>query len=354
MNRIQKYSQKILQGQYLDIMEAQDAFTIILNGGATVAQISSFLSMLALRKESLEELLGALNTLWLSCDRKIDTNKIIVDCCGTGGDNKNSLNISTAVAFVVAGTGLAVAKHGNRAMSSQSGSADVVRLCGVNLNLSNESTEKILLEANISFLLAPNFYPKMKNIADIRRDMGIRTLFNLIGPLLNPVNISYQIIGVPNVEIGHNLARVIAAQGKLMKAWIVSSADGYDELSIFDKNFVIEVEGSTIKEFEISYSDLLNGNDVSDYKVFDIEGGSPKYNKKQLEELLKGKKGAYQDMVCFNAAAILYIANQASSLSEGFHMAQNSIDSGAAMSKLRKLIELSSVYGFSIDTKNIH
>ena len=256
----------------------------------------------------------------------------MLDIVGTGGDGAGTFNISTASSFVVAGCGVKVAKHGNRAASSKCGSADVLEALGVNINLAPKQAGKILEKVGMVFLFAPLYHPAMKNIAPVRRELGIRTVFNFLGPFLNPANTKIQLLGVPNIEIAEKLAKV-ASKLKFTHLMIITSLDGMDEITTTESSRVFEVNGSQIKSF------IINPQKYGIKKAFKKEllGGDPKQNAGIIQDILEGKKGPKRDIVVLNSGAALYLGGKAKSISEGIKLAEKLIDSKAAKQVLEKL-----------------
>jgi anthranilate phosphoribosyltransferase len=294
-------------------------------------QAAAFLTALRVRGETAEELLAAVRYL-KSKARFISSPPGTIDTCGTGGDGADTYNISTATALVVAGAGAPVAKHGNRAVSSASGSSDVLSQLGADLTDSVETQERRLAEDGIAFLFAPNHHPAMVAVAPVRKALGFRTLFNMLGPLMNPAQAKRQLIGVYDEKIRKPFAEVLIAEGA-ERAWIVAGADGLDELSPSGENLVTEVSGESIRELTVHPSDA--GLDV--VPVAELKGGDAEANAAALRALLQGGKGGYRTAVLLNAASALLIGGKASDLKEGAEKAAASIDSGAAREKLHRL-----------------
>ncbi|MCQ8184209.1 anthranilate phosphoribosyltransferase [Parvularcula maris] len=294
-------------------------------------QAAAFLTALRVRGETAEELLAAVRYL-KSKARLISSPPGTIDTCGTGGDGADTYNISTATALVVAGAGAPVAKHGNRAVSSASGSSDVLSRLGVDLTESVETQERRLAEDGIAFLFAPNHHPAMVAVAPVRKALGFRTLFNMLGPLMNPAQAKRQLIGVYDERIRQLFAKVLIAEGA-ERAWVVAGADGLDELSPSGENLVTEVSDGSIRELTVHPSDA--GLDV--VPVAALKGGDVEANAKALRALLDGEKSGYRTAVMFNAAAGLVLGGKAADLKEGAERAAAAIDSGAAREKLYRL-----------------
>ncbi len=325
----------LADGKNLPQDVAVRAFQVIMNGGATPAQMAAFLTALRLKGETPEEITAGAIALRAKAQR-IKIPEGAIDTCGTGGDARGTYNISTAVAFVLAACGLPVAKHGNRSVSSQSGSADVLALLGVNLDAPPAVLERCLEKTNICFLMAPRFHTAMRHVAPVRQELGFRTIFNLLGPLSNPAAPSYQLLGVYSPALLEIMAQVL----KLLDtkaAWVVHGADGMDELSISGPSQVVELKDGNLRRFQVSPEEA--GLPVS--PIEDIKGGSPDVNAKALVQALSGVESAYRNAVLYNAAAGLVIAGRAAGLREGVSMARDAIDSGRAHTTLMKMVEVS-------------
>jgi anthranilate phosphoribosyltransferase len=299
---------------------------------AATPQIISFLTALNVKGETVEELTAAV-TVMRRHVTKIHANKeIVLDTCGTGGDRKGTFNISTVVAFVAAGSGISVAKHGNRCVSSRSGSADILEVLGININMPRERIEECLNDIGIAFLFAQNLHPAMKHAMPARKQIGAKTMFNILGPLTNPAGASHQLVGVYDKRWTSILARVLANLGS-RHALIVHGADGLDEITTTAVTFVSEERGGKINNYEISPRDF--GFPLASLK--DLAGGGASDNAAILLEVLKGKAGPQRDIVLLNAGAAVYAADKAESIARGIELAKISIDSGKAMEKLELL-----------------
>ncbi|WP_136442279.1 anthranilate phosphoribosyltransferase [Pacificoceanicola onchidii] len=312
--------------------EAEDAFTILFNGEATPAQIGGLLMALRTRGETVDEYAAAAAVMRAKCNA-ITAPDGAMDIVGTGGDGKGTLNISTATAFVVAGAGVPVAKHGNRNLSSKSGAADALGQMGINVMSSPEVVEKALADVGICFMMAPMHHPAMAHVGPVRTELATRTIFNILGPLTNPAGVKRQLTGAFSRTLIRPMAEVLGQLGSEC-AWLVHGSDGTDELTITGVSWVaaLEEDGS-IKETEIHPEDA--GLPVHPFEA--ILGGTPEENGKAFRALLDGAQNAYRDAVLLNAAAALCIARKASTLREGAEMARESIDSGAALSKVTAL-----------------
>jgi len=331
---LQKYLKSISSGEVLNTDESQDAFNIIVSGQASPIQVSGFLMGLASRGETVGELIGAVKAM-KEKSVLIDAPSNAIDCCGTGGDHSGSLNISTAVSFVVAGCGVAVAKHGNRSSSSKSGAADVLEALGVNLDASADIMSKVLFDHNICFMMATKHHPAAKYVAPIRAELGTRTTFNLLGPLLNPANTKRQLIGVFDKKWCRPFAETLREIGSEF-AWIVHGSDGLDEITTTGTTYVTELSRGKIQSFEIHPKDV----DIDVASLDDIKGDDAAFNANALRDLLTGKKNAYRDIVLLNAAASLLVSGRVNNLNDGIKLSRQSIDNKDALSKLKILIEI--------------
>jgi len=327
----------LVSGESLSMEQAADVMNEIMSGEATPAQFGAFVTALRLKGETVDEIAGMARVMREKALR-VNVSGLLVDTCGTGGDSSNSFNISTAAAFVVAGAGLKVAKHGNRSMSSQCGSADVMEALGVKIELGPEQVGECIEQAGMGFMFAPTFHPAMKYAAAPRREIGIRTVFNILGPLTNPARAQAQVIGVPNEELGEKIALALRRLD-CKHALVVHGRNGMDELSITGKSLVWEVRNDLefVADYHVYPEDLgfeRVGLDV-------IRGGTPQENAEILRRVLKGEKGPHRDVVLMNAAAALVAGDMVESLQEGVKLAAEAINSGKAMEKLERLIEVS-------------
>jgi len=311
--------------------EAETAFEILFEGEATPSQIGGLLMTLRTRGETVDEYAAAAHVMREKC-RRVHAPAGAIDIVGTGGDGKGTLNISTATAFVVAGAGVVVAKHGNRNLSSKSGAADALSQMGVNVMVGPEVVEKALEEVGIAFMMAPMHHPAIAHVMPTRQELGTRTIFNILGPLTNPAHVKRQLTGAFSREMIWPMAETLKALGS-EAAWLVHGGDGTDELSIAGVSWVAALEGGEIAERELHPEDA--GLPVHPFE--DILGGTPEDNARAFRALLDGAPGAYRDAVLLNAAAALVVADKAASLPEGVEMARASIDSGAAKAKIEGL-----------------
>lgn len=314
--------------------EAEAAFTALFEGAATPAQMGGFLMALRTRGETVDEIAAAAAVMRAKCNPVIAPAGAM-DIVGTGGDGKGTLNISTATAFVVAGAGVPVAKHGNRNLSSKSGAADALTEMGLNVMVGPKVVEKCLAEAGIGFMMAPMHHPATRHVAPVRLELGTRTLFNILGPLTNPAGVRMQLTGAFSADLIRPMAEVLKALGST-SVWLVHGGDGTDELSIAAPSQVAALKDGQIREFEVNPEDA--GLPVHPFE--DILGGTPSENAKAFRALLNGQSGAYRDAVLLNAAAALLVAGKVDALPDGVALARSSIDSGAARAKVEALARL--------------
>ncbi len=332
----QSILRKLGNGQDLSVEEAEQATGYIMSGLATPAQVAGFLTALHLKGETTEEITGCALAMRRAATRVQPKASPLVDTCGTGGDGLGTFNISTAAAFVVAGAGVPVAKHGNRAASSRSGSADVLEALGVNINAPPHVVSRCIDEAGIGFLFAPVFHPAMKHAAGPRRELGFRTVFNILGPLSNPAGATRQVLGVYDRSLTERMARVLGLLGA-ERALVVHGAGGMDELSTLGPTVVSELGGGKVVNYEIAPEDV----GLERARLDDLLGGTPEENARMVREVLAGVPGPRRDIVLLNAAAALVAADRARSLREGIALAGESIDSGRARAALDALVEYS-------------
>jgi len=314
--------------------QAEQAFEMLFEGQATDAQIGGLLMAMRARGESVAEYAAAAKAMRDRCVA-VKAPADAMDIVGTGGDGKGTLNISTATAFVVAGAGQPVAKHGNKNLSSLSGAADALGQMGVNVMVGAEVVERCITEAGIGFMMAPMHHPAIKHVMPVRQELGCKTIFNILGPLTNPAGVKRQLTGAFAPDLIFPMAETLLALGS-EKAWLVHGGDGTDELSISDPSQVAVLENGKITGREVHPEDA--GLPVHPFK--DILGGTPEDNAVALRALLAGETSAYRDAVLLNAAAALIVADKVSTLPEGVELARESIDSGAAQAKLDKLVQI--------------
>ena len=311
--------------------QARQAFDILFNGDATPAQIAGLLMAMRARGESVAEYAAAAAAMRSKCI-PVKAPEGAMDIVGTGGDGLGTLNISTATAFVVAGAGQPVAKHGNRNVSSKSGAADALGQLGINVMVGSEIVERGLQEANIAFMMAPMHHPAMKHVMPVRQELGCKTIFNILGPLTNPAGVKRQLTGAFAPDLIFPMAETLQELGS-EKAWLVHGHDGMDEISITGVTSVAVLENDEVTGREIHPEDA--GLPV--HRLADILGGTPEENAKALLALMEGAEGAYRDAVLLNAAAALVVADRATSLTEGVEIAKESIASGRAMAAIKML-----------------
>jgi len=331
---IQQAIAKLMERQDLTREEVVAVMNEIADGGATPAQVGAFLASLRLKGETVDEITGAAEVMRARVDRVRVDKDVFVDTCGTGGDGRHTFNISTGAAFAVAGAGVCVAKHGNRAVSSRAGSADVLSALGVNVDAPKEIVERAIAEVGIGFLFAPRLHPAFKAVAGIRRELGVRTVFNLLGPLANPAGARHQVMGVYEARWVPVLGGVLAKLGA-RHAFVVHG-EGLDEIAVTGMTHVCEVrEGSTDR-----YSMLPEDIGLPRHPVESLRGGDAADNARILRDVLDGQKGAPRDAVLANAAAALVSAGAAKDLKTGVRVAAESLDRGAAREKLRQLVSV--------------
>ena len=326
---------KLINKQDLPLKEAKVLMKEILEGKLTSTQIAALLVALRMKGESVDEIVGFIKVMREHM-QKITTKGIVIDTCGTGGDRRGTFNISTASAFVVTGAGVHVAKHGNRSASSLCGSADVLEALGININLSPEQAEKLLQKTGFTFLFAPLYHPSMQYAGPVRKELKIRTVFNFLGPFVNPARVKRQIIGVADKNITEKLA-LVATQLHYEHLLIISSSDGLDEISISADTLLFEVKRKKIKKMIISPKDF--GMKKGAKK--ELIGGNRQHNAKIIRNILLGEKGPRRDIVILNSAAAIYVAGKVKSIKEGVLLAEESIDSGRAQKVLTQVIHYS-------------
>jgi anthranilate phosphoribosyltransferase len=316
--------------------QANEAFEILFEGAASSAQIAGLLMAMRARGESVSEYAAAAAAMRAK-RIPVKAPEGAMDIVGTGGDGMGTLNISTATAFVVAGAGVPVAKHGNRNLSSKSGSADALGQMGIDVMVAADVVERGIAEAGIGFMMAPMHHPAMKHVMPVRTELGCKTIFNILGPLTNPAGVKRQLTGAFAVDLIHPMAETLQQLGS-EKAWLVHGSDGTDEITITGTTAVAALEDGKIHSRELHPEDA--GLPV--HPLRDILGGTPEENGKAMRALLLGEKGAYRDAVLLNTAAALVVADKAADLKEGVAMAEASIDSGAAMKSVETLAKITS------------
>lgn len=327
---------EVINGRDLTMAQAEEAMNVIMSGEATQAQIGSYLTALRMKGETVEEIAGsarAMRNHVVKVHVPMDVGGMLVDTCGTGGDGKQTFNISTTAAFVVAGYGLRVAKHGNRAASSQSGSADVLMALGGNLDLTPEQVAECIRDVNIGFLYAVKHHPAMRHAIGPRREMGQRTIFNALGPLTNPAGATHQLIGVYDRALTEPLAIVLGALGS-KAAYVVHGSDGMDELTTTGPNYISRLAGGKVESYEFDAAAL----GMKKARLEELVGGTPEENAQITLDILSGKdQGPRRDIVLLNAAAALALS--CNDLAAGLEEARESIDEGHALRTLEAWIE---------------
>jgi anthranilate phosphoribosyltransferase len=317
----------------LSAQEAETVMAEIMRGEATPAQIAAYLMGLRQKGETVDEIVGSVRAM-RSCAVRIRVGaKIVVDTCGTGGDVAHTFNISTTAALVAAGAGITVAKHGNRSISSKSGSADLLTALGVRIDLAPGRVADCIDEVGIGFLFAPLYHEAMKHCAVPRQDMGIRTLLNLLGPLANPAGATHQVLGVYDGKLTETLGRVLVELGT-QHCIVIHGMDGLDEISLSDRTKISEGKGGVVSSYFIAPEEF----DLQRVARKELAGGTPKDNARITQDILRGRKGPKRDIVCLNAAAAMVVGQKAKTLKDGVRLAQQTIDSGAAAEKLDRLI----------------
>ncbi len=317
----------------LSAQEAETVLCEVMDGSATSAQIAAYLMGLRQKGETVDEIVGSARAMRSRAVRISVGASIVVDTCGTGGDGANTFNISTTAAFVVAGAGITVAKHGNRSVSSRSGSADVLSALGVKIDLERERVADCIDEVGIGFLFAPHYHSAMKHCAGPRQEMGIRMILNVLGPLTNPAGDTHEVLGVYEAQKTEILGRVLMELGS-QHCFVIHGMDGLDEMTLSDRTKVSEGKGGVVSSYFIAPEEF----DLRRVPRKEFAGGSPEDNARIVKEILQGRKGSKRDIVCLNAAPAMVAGQKAKTLKEGFRMAQQTIDSGAAAEKLDRLV----------------
>jgi len=326
---------KVATGAALTLDESAHAFDRMMSGEATPSQMGALLMALRVRGETVDEITGAVSTMRAKMTG-VEAPPDAIDVVGNGGDASGSFNISTCAAFIVAGAGVPVAKHGNRALSSKSGAADVLGALNVRIDLSPDMISRCIREAGIGFMFAPAHHPAMKNVGPTRVELGTRTIFNLLGPLSNPAGVKRQMVGVFSRQWIEPLARVLGKLGS-ERAFVVHGSDGLDEITTAGPTSIASLENGTVRTFEISPEDV----GLPKVNRTALRGGDANENAKALLGVLKGEKGPYRDVAIFNAAAALMVAERARDFTAGMLLATKSVDSGEAEGRLDRLIAVS-------------
>lgn len=331
----------LLDGRDLDAISADAAVTEILNGAATPSQMAAFLVALRAKGETaveLEAMLAAVRRASVSVSLPKSVAARAIDIVGTGGDKSNSVNVSTMSSLVVAAAGVPVCKHGNRASSSACGSADVLEAAGIAIELDPAGVQRCVEETGFGFCLAAKFHPAFRHVGPTRREIGVPTAFNLLGPMANPAPISYMLVGVAQSSMMEKMAHALISRG-VVRAWIVNGHQGLDELSVSGANSVCEIRDGKITMLTVDAADYgIERSDISD-----IVGGDATANMEAVKLVFAGHTGPVRDIVSFNSASALYVSGQVASLNEGLQVAHDVLDSGAAASTLAKVVEVSNI-----------
>ena len=313
----------------ISFKDAEFVFENIMDGNLSTVEISSFLTSLKVRGESIDELTAAASIMRKK-SVKVLKSEDSIDIVGTGGDGMNTLNISTASSLTVASTGVKVAKHGNKKISSLAGASDTLDMLGINTQMDPVAAQKSLENFNFCFMMAPIYHPAMKNVMPVRQELGFRTVFNILGPLTNPASVKYQLIGVYEKSLAIKMIEVLKNL-ETKRAWVVHGSDGTDEISITGDTYVVELDDGNINEFKINPKDAK----LKACNFSEILGGSPKFNAQKIEQLVDGEKGGFSQSVIFNSAAALHIGGKTKNLQDGVKLASEALLSG----KTKKLIE---------------
>ena len=329
---IRETIQKVVDGEDLTERETVDTMNEIMSGEATPAQVASFITALRIKGETIEEITGAARVMREKSTKIYTKHPFAVDTCGTGGDGSHSFNISTTAAFVVAGTGIPVAKHGNRAASSQSGSADVLKALGVNIEIGPEQVGACIDDVGIGFLFAVTLHSAMKYAIGPRREIGIRTIFNVLGPLTNPAGAQAQVLGVYAPTLTKALANVLKNLGS-QRALVVHGGDGLDEITTTTTTQVSELVDGAVNTYTLDPTEL----GIPTAQPSDLKGGTPEENAEMTLRVLRGEKGPKRDIVLLNAAAAIVAGGKAADIAAGLAAAAESIDSGGALERLEGL-----------------
>lgn len=332
---IKEAIQKVVTGKNLSFEEAEQVMDEIMSGEASQIQMSAYLTAMSLKGETIDEITASAAGMRKHCIRLLHDMEVL-EIVGTGGDKSNSFNISTTSALVVSAAGVPVAKHGNRAASSQCGAADVLEVLGVNITVSPEKSKELLEKINICFLFAQNYHIAMRYVAPVRKELGIRTVFNILGPLSNPAGANLQLLGVYDEELVEPMAQVLSQLG-VKNAMVVYGQDGLDEISVSAPTSVCEIRDGSFKKYVIEPEQF----GMNKCKKEDLVGGTPEENARITRAILSGEKGPKTDAVILNSAAALYIANPSLTLEGAVEKAREIIESGKALEQLEKFIALS-------------
>jgi len=331
---IKEMLKKVVMRENLSFAEAREVMEQVMDGKATPAQIGGLLTALRMKGETVEEIAGCAQAMKTKAHSINSKHRTLIDTCGTGGDGSGTFNISTTMAFVVAGAGLPVAKHGNRSVSSKSGSADLLEALGVKIDLSPDEVKSVLNEIGISFLYAPVFHQAMKHAIGPRREVGIRSIFNILGPLTNPACAKVQVLGVYDPDLTETMAQVLERLG-VETAYVVHGAGGLDEISTLGPTKISCLRQGSVKTYTINPEDY----GFSRVKLADLQGGEAGKNAQITRNILEGQKGPYRDIVLLNGAVAIMAGGIAKDISAGVKIAKEILDSGKALEKLEQLIE---------------
>ncbi len=332
---IREAIEALVYSRSLSMDEAAAVMREIMEGETTPAQLGAFLTALRLKGETPQEIAG-MATVMREKALRVQIDSILVDTAGTGGDGKGTFNISTAAAFIGAASGLKMAKHGNRAASGSCGSADVLEALGVKIDLGPEGVKRCIEEVGIGFMFAQTFHPAMRYAAPVRREIGIRTVFNILGPLTNPAGAQCQLLGIPDATLGPKMAEVLRLLGS-QHSLVMHGEDGLDEFTLGARTLIWEVNDGVVRHYAVSPQEL----DMPMVSAEEIKGGTREENARTLRRLFQGEKGPIRDVVLLNGAAVLLVGGKAHDLMEGIELAREAIDSGEALRKVEKLVELS-------------
>ncbi|WMT42694.1 anthranilate phosphoribosyltransferase [Paenibacillus sp. D2_2] len=338
---VQSGLQRVIAGQHLARQEAKDVMEVIMSGESTPAQIGGLLTALRIKGETIEEITGFAEAMRLQGNRMHTETTRLLDTCGTGGSGIHKFNISTTSAIVASSVSVRVAKHGNRSASGRAGSADVLEALGVNIHLDPDQAKRCLDQIGICFLFAQIYHPSMKYAAGPRKELGVRTVFNMLGPLTNPAGADRQVLGIYDADKTQTIASVLRELGS-KRALVVTSQEGLDEISISSPTRISELKDGEVKTYEIQPEDI----GLKSYPLSEMMGGDPATNAEIISRVLQGEKGAYRDVVLANAGACIYVSGLADSIREGVVIAAESIDSGKASSKLEQLIHTTEEFSY--------
>lgn len=340
-NTVQGGISRVIEGQHLNREDARSIMEAIMSGESTPAQIGGLLTALRIKGETVDEITGFAEAMRNHSSRLQTETSQLLDTCGTGGSGIHKFNISTTSAIVAASVSVRVAKHGNRSASGRAGSADVLEALGVNIHLNAEQAKRCLDDIGICFLFAQVYHPSMKHAAAPRKELGIRTVFNMLGPLTNPAGADRQVLGIYDANKTETIAEVLRELGS-KRALVVTSREGLDEISISSPTRISELKNGEIKTYDLQPQDL----GLNMHPLGEVIGGDPAKNAEIIKRVLQGEKGAYRDVVLANAAACIYVSGLADSIREGVAIAAESIDSGKAQSKLDQLIQATGELGY--------